>query len=83
MTPEQAAYAVAHKNARPALPASCPLAFSHLMSRCWDPNPRKRLRFDEIVAMLESYQESLTVDPTFFLSFKPVHHNRLLNCFAG
>uniref|UniRef100_A0A804K783 non-specific serine/threonine protein kinase n=1 Tax=Musa acuminata subsp. malaccensis TaxID=214687 RepID=A0A804K783_MUSAM len=71
MTPEQAAYAVAHKNARPALPASCPLAFSHLMSRCWATNPDKRLQFYEIVAMLESYQESLEVDPTFFLSFKP------------
>nr|XP_018685715.1 PREDICTED: serine/threonine-protein kinase HT1-like isoform X1 [Musa acuminata subsp. malaccensis] len=83
MTPEQAAYAVAHKNARPALPASCPLAFSHLMSRCWATNPDKRLQFYEIVAMLESYQESLEVDPTFFLSFKPVQQKNLLNCFVG
>ncbi|CAL9082135.1 unnamed protein product [Musa textilis] len=81
MTPEQAAYAVAHKNARPPLPASCPVAFSRLMHKCWAANPDKRLQFDEIIGILESYEESLRLDPTFFLSYEPVQQQTLLRCF--
>ncbi|KAK3160106.1 hypothetical protein QOZ80_1BG0055250 [Eleusine coracana subsp. coracana] len=93
MTPEQAAVAVALKNARPPLPASCPVAISHLITQCWATNPDRRPQFDDIVAILESYKEALDEDPSFFLSYIPPpmhhhhhhhhhqHHQRLLRCF--
>lgn len=88
MTPEQAAIAVALKNARPPLPASCPLAMSHLISQCWATNPERRPQFDDIVAILESYKEALDEDPSFFLSYIPPplqhqnqHQQSLLGCF--
>ncbi|KAK8655888.1 hypothetical protein V6N13_108453 [Hibiscus sabdariffa] len=71
MTPEQAAFAVCQKNARPPLPSSCPPAFSHLINRCWSSNPEKRPQFDEIVSILETYAESLEEDPEFFKTYKP------------
>ncbi|KAL4362928.1 hypothetical protein GQ457_04G011630 [Hibiscus cannabinus] len=71
MTPEQAAFAVCQKNARPPLPSSCPPAFSHLINRCWSSNPEKRPQFNEIVSILESYAESLEEDPEFFKTYKP------------
>lgn len=57
------------------------MAFSHLIHKCWATNPDKRLQFDEIIAILESYEESLRLDPTFFLSYKPVQQQTLLRCF--
>ncbi|XP_072964888.1 serine/threonine/tyrosine-protein kinase HT1-like [Typha angustifolia] len=81
MTPEQAAFAVAQKNARPRLPPSCPPAFSHLIKRCWATNPDKRPQFEDIVTILESYKESLEGDPAFFLSYKPVQQQSFLTCF--
>lgn len=91
MTPEQAAVAVALKNARPPLPASCPVAISHLIMQCWATNPDKRPQFDDIAAILESYKEALDEDPSFFLSYIPPpphhshhhhhHHQSLLRCF--
>ncbi|KAF5459882.1 hypothetical protein F2P56_019794 [Juglans regia] len=81
MTPEQAAFAVSHKNARPPLPPSCPTAFTHLISRCWSSNPDKRPHFDEIVSILESYGESLEQDPEFFSSFKPSSDHTFFRCF--
>ncbi|XP_058087656.1 serine/threonine/tyrosine-protein kinase HT1-like [Magnolia sinica] len=81
MTPEQAAFAVSQKNARPPLPTACPLAFSHLISQCWSTNPDKRPQFEEIVSVLESYTESLEQDPTFFSTYKPTQHQTLLRCF--
>ncbi|GFZ03732.1 protein kinase superfamily protein [Actinidia rufa] len=69
MTPEQAAFAVCHKNARPPLPSSCPVAFGHLINRCWSSNPNKRPHFKEIVSILDSYAASLEQDPEFF--FRP------------
>ncbi|XP_042436141.1 serine/threonine/tyrosine-protein kinase HT1-like [Zingiber officinale] len=80
MTPEQAAYAVAHKNARPPLPASCPLAFSHLTNRCWARNPDRRPQFDEIVAILESYIESFEADPMFFSSDESIKLRTRFGC---
>ncbi|XP_057416462.1 serine/threonine/tyrosine-protein kinase HT1-like [Lotus japonicus] len=80
MTPEQAAYAVTHKNARPQLPSDCPLAFSHLINRCWSSNPNKRPHFDEIVSILENYTESLEQDPEFFSTYKPRQSNLILRC---
>lgn len=80
MTPEQAAFAVSQKNARPPLPSECPMAFSHLINRCWSSNPDKRPHFEEIVALLESYTESLENDPDFFLSYRPPADRTLLKC---
>ncbi|KAJ6411748.1 hypothetical protein OIU84_008347 [Salix udensis] len=81
MTPEQAAFAVCQKNARPPLPPKCPLAYSHLINRCWSSNPDKRPHFDEIVAILESYSESLAQDPEFLTSYKPPTNHSILRCF--
>ncbi|KAK9681458.1 hypothetical protein RND81_10G003900 [Saponaria officinalis] len=55
MTPVQAAFAVANKNARPPLPASCQPALAHLIKRCWSANPNKRPDFSYIVSALEEY----------------------------
>ncbi|KVH88177.1 serine/threonine-protein kinase HT1 [Cynara cardunculus var. scolymus] len=57
MTPVQAAFAVAEKNERPPLPASCQPALAHLIKRCWTAEPSKRPDFTEIVAALEKYDE--------------------------
>ncbi|BFG32576.1 hypothetical protein CerSpe_188500 [Prunus speciosa] len=81
MTPEQAAFAVSQKNARPPLPSTCPMAFSRLISRCWSTHPDKRPHFDEIVHILERYAESLEQDPDFFSSYKPPSDHTLLRCF--
>lgn len=81
MTPEQAAYAVAQKNARPPLPAACPVALSHLITQCWATNPDKRPQFMEIVSILGSYQQAFEKDPAFFLSYKPVQQQTFLGCF--
>ncbi|KAL4562984.1 hypothetical protein LXL04_027015 [Taraxacum kok-saghyz] len=57
MTPVQAAFAVAEKNERPPLPASCQPALAHLIKRCWAAEPSKRPDFTEIVQALEKYDE--------------------------
>ncbi|GAB2251634.1 hypothetical protein Droror1_Dr00004481 [Drosera rotundifolia] len=80
LTPEQAAFAVCQKNARPPLPPNCPRTLSDLIKRCWAANPERRPHFDEIVSILEFYTESFEKDPKFFSSFRP-HHTRFLPCF--
>lgn len=80
MTPEQAAFAVSHKNARPPLPSECPWAFSNLINRCWSSNPNKRPHFVEIVSILERFTESLELDPDFFTTYKPRPINTILGC---
>ncbi|GAB2289542.1 hypothetical protein Dimus_023851 [Dionaea muscipula] len=80
LTPEQAAFAVCQKNARPRLPRSCPAALRDLVNRCWAANPDRRPHFDEIVKILESYSEAFDKDPKFFSSFKP-HDRKFLPCF--
>ncbi|CAA6665571.1 unnamed protein product [Spirodela intermedia] len=42
MTPEQAAFAVAQKNARPPIRADCPPALGRLITQCWSANPETR-----------------------------------------
>ncbi|KAJ9140334.1 hypothetical protein P3X46_030993 [Hevea brasiliensis] len=81
MTPEQAAFAVCQKNARPPLPPACPVAFSHLINRCWSSNPYKRPHFDEIVSILGRYSESIEQDPEFFSNYKPSSEQTILGCF--
>ncbi|XP_021718944.1 serine/threonine-protein kinase HT1-like [Chenopodium quinoa] len=78
MTPEQAAFAVCQKKARPPIPAECPTALSRLMKRCWSSKPYKRPQFDEIAAILERFLKSFNRDPGFFLSCKP--NGKLLRC---
>ncbi|ONK81320.1 uncharacterized protein A4U43_C01F27780 [Asparagus officinalis] len=82
MTPEQAAFSVAQKNARPPLPASCPKAFTHLINLCWSTNPDKRPQFEDIVSILESYKESFEEDPSFFSWYKPVQNHKLGRCLS-
>ncbi|KAK6123471.1 hypothetical protein DH2020_042792 [Rehmannia glutinosa] len=81
MTPEQAAFAVCQKNARPPLPSSCPTAFRRLIHRCWSSNPDKRPQFDEIVSVLERYAESLEQDPEFFSTYEPPEGCAASRCF--
>ncbi|KAL8197924.1 hypothetical protein R6Q57_030082 [Mikania cordata] len=57
MTPVQAAFAVAEKNERPPLPASCQPALAQLIKRCWEAEASKRPDFTEIVQSLEKYDE--------------------------
>ncbi|XP_062116296.1 serine/threonine/tyrosine-protein kinase HT1-like [Humulus lupulus] len=80
MTPEQAAFAVSQKNARPPLPSACPMAFSHLVNRCWSSNPDKRPHFDEIVSILEGYAEAHEQDPDFFSTYVPSSSYTFLKC---
>ncbi|KAH9776132.1 protein kinase domain-containing protein [Citrus sinensis] len=80
MTPEQAAFAVCQKNARPPVPPTCPKAFSYLISRCWSSSPDRRPHFDQIVSILEGYSESLEQDPEFFSSFIPSPDHTILRC---
>lgn len=83
MTPEQAAFAVCQKNARPPLPSSCPAPLRHLIHRCWSSNPDKRPHFDEIVTILKSYMESLDRDPEFFSSYEPLDDCPRLRCIPN
>ncbi|KAK9090432.1 hypothetical protein Sjap_023609 [Stephania japonica] len=83
MTPEQAVFAVSQKNARPPLPADSPMAFNHLISRCWSSNPKRRPRFEEIVTILENYSDALEQDPMFFSSYKPGQHRASLQCIGS
>lgn len=80
MTPEQAAFAVCQKNARPPLPSTCPVAFRHFINRCWSSNPNKRPHFEEIVNILEGYAASIEQDPEFFLSYSPSNDHILFPC---
>ncbi|KAI3512912.1 hypothetical protein L1887_20234 [Cichorium endivia] len=81
MTPEQAAFAVCQKNARPPLPASCPWAFRGLIKRCWSSKPEKRPGFDEIVKVLEGYAVSVEQDSDFLATYKPGDDRTLFICY--
>ncbi|GAB2269856.1 Serine/threonine-protein kinase ht1 [Dionaea muscipula] len=81
LTPEQAAFAVSQKNARPPLPPNCPAALSNLINRCWATNPDRQPHFDEIVKILHTYSEAFEKDPDFFSSSFKQHHNSFLQCF--
>ncbi|XP_071731672.1 serine/threonine/tyrosine-protein kinase HT1-like [Rutidosis leptorrhynchoides] len=82
MTPEQAAFAVCQKNARPPLPDSCPGAFRQLIKRCWSSKPDKRPGFDEIVRILERYLECVEEDVDFLTKYEP-GNGGLFKCRHG
>ncbi|WOG99492.1 hypothetical protein DCAR_0518844 [Daucus carota subsp. sativus] len=81
MTPEQAAFAVCQKNARPPLPSACPAAFHHLINQCWASNPRKRPDFNKIITTLESFEKSFEQEPDFFSTYKPRKHPTICRFF--
>ncbi|XP_074375948.1 serine/threonine/tyrosine-protein kinase HT1-like [Apium graveolens] len=81
MTPEQAAFAVCQKNARPPVPPACPFVLQHLINQCWASNPRERPDFNKIVTTLESFEKSLEQDPEFFSSYKPSKHQTVRRFF--
>ncbi|XP_076940810.1 serine/threonine/tyrosine-protein kinase HT1-like [Bidens hawaiensis] len=82
MTPEQAAFAVCQKNARPPLDDSCPMAFHHLINRCWSSKPEKRPGFDEIVKILEGYAACVEENPDFLTTYEP-DNGSLFGCDRG
>eukprot|EP00252_Welwitschia_mirabilis_P018011 TRINITY_DN40158_c0_g1_i1.p2 TRINITY_DN40158_c0_g1~~TRINITY_DN40158_c0_g1_i1.p2 ORF type:complete len:538 (-),score=92.25 TRINITY_DN40158_c0_g1_i1:2298-3911(-) len=64
MIPVQAAFAVVHKNARPAIPEHCPPPIQKLMEKCWSQNPDKRPESWQIVKILEQFEHALHTDGT-------------------
>ncbi|XP_074316904.1 serine/threonine/tyrosine-protein kinase HT1-like [Silene latifolia] len=83
MTPEQAAFAVCQKNARPPMPTQCPAQLSRLIRRCWSSKPDKRPHFDKIVTILESYAESYHKDSEFFSNFETSHDRKIFRCLPA
>ncbi|XP_050288378.1 serine/threonine/tyrosine-protein kinase HT1 [Quercus robur] len=83
MTPVQAAFAVADKNERPPLPASCPPALAHLIKRCWAANPSKRPDFSDIVSTLEKYDECVKEGLPLTHHSGLVSRNAILECLKG
>ncbi|XP_009126724.1 serine/threonine/tyrosine-protein kinase HT1 [Brassica rapa] len=59
MNPIQAAFAVVHKNIRPAIPEDCPAVMKALIEQCWSVAPDKRPEFWQIVKVLEQFRVSL------------------------
>ncbi|CAN8248448.1 unnamed protein product [Cochlearia groenlandica] len=59
MSPVQAAFAVVHKNIRPAIPGDCPGAMKALIEQCWSVSADKRPEFWQIVKVLEQFKVSL------------------------
>ncbi|KAG6386889.1 hypothetical protein SASPL_152066 [Salvia splendens] len=83
MTPVQAAFAVAEKNERPPLAASCQPAIAHLIKRCWAVNPSKRPDFSEIVCALEKYDECVKEGLPLTLHSGLVSKNAIIECLKG
>ncbi|KAL0353267.1 UNVERIFIED_CONTAM: Serine/threonine/tyrosine-protein kinase HT1 [Sesamum angustifolium] len=83
MTPVQAAFAVAEKNERPPLVASCQPALAHLIKRCWAANPSKRPDFSEIVRALEKYDQCVKEGLPLTLHSGLVSRNAILERLKG
>ncbi|PSS24635.1 Serine/threonine-protein kinase [Actinidia chinensis var. chinensis] len=71
MTPIQAAFAVVHKNLRPAIPQDCSPAMRALIEQCWSLQPDKRPKFWQVVKVLEQFESSLAHDGTLNLVQNP------------
>ncbi|KAL1826273.1 hypothetical protein ACET3Z_004685 [Daucus carota] len=83
MTPVQAAFAVAEKNERPPIPASCQPALAQLIKRCWAANPAKRPDFSYIVSALEKYDECVKEGLPLTLHSGLVSRNATLERLIG
>ncbi|PIN21299.1 Tyrosine kinase [Handroanthus impetiginosus] len=83
MTPVQAAFAVAEKNERPPVPASCQPAIAHLIKRCWSAKPSKRPDFSEIVRALEKYDECVKDGLPLALHSGIVSRNTIIERLKG
>ncbi|KAJ8751749.1 hypothetical protein K2173_025929 [Erythroxylum novogranatense] len=83
MTPVQAAFAVAEKNERPPLPASCQPALANLIKRCWAANPSKRPDFSSIVSALEKYDQCVREGLPLTSQSTLVTPNLILERFKG
>lgn len=83
MTPVQAAFAVAEKNERPPMPASCQPALAQLIKRCWAANPSKRPDFTYIVSALEKYDECVKEGLPMTLHSGLVNRNAILERLKG
>ncbi|GMN36441.1 hypothetical protein TIFTF001_006017 [Ficus carica] len=83
MTPVQAAFAVAEKNERPPLPASCQPALAHLIKRCWAANPSQRPDFSDIVSVLEKYDECVKEGLPLTYHSRLVSRNAILERLKG
>lgn len=43
---------------RPQIPQDCPNAYKKMMKRCWHADPEKRPTMEDVLAFLDSSQES-------------------------
>ncbi|KAK6133214.1 hypothetical protein DH2020_033050 [Rehmannia glutinosa] len=77
MTPVQAAFAVAEKNERPPLPASCQPALAHLIKRCWAAKPLEASILVKLCA-LEKYDECVKEGQPLTLHSGLVSRNAIL-----
>lgn len=59
MTAVQAAFTVVDQGVHPPIPADCPLALAHIMSRCCDANSDVQPGFMLMVKMLEQACEEI------------------------
>ncbi|KAH7834557.1 hypothetical protein Vadar_017338 [Vaccinium darrowii] len=46
------------QNLRPKIPRCCPSSMANIMRRCWDANPEKCPKMDEVVKLLEAIDTS-------------------------
>eukprot|EP00027_Filamoeba_sp_ATCC50430_P017668 CAMPEP_0168569920 /NCGR_PEP_ID=MMETSP0413-20121227/16440_1 /TAXON_ID=136452 /ORGANISM="Filamoeba nolandi, Strain NC-AS-23-1" /LENGTH=482 /DNA_ID=CAMNT_0008602499 /DNA_START=674 /DNA_END=2122 /DNA_ORIENTATION=- len=60
----QVVFAVATQGIRPTLPSSCPEAFAQLILDCWDEEPQKRPKIDQVLQRLENIEFSSSPPPT-------------------
>eukprot|EP01006_Ploeotia_vitrea_P022552 TRINITY_DN54962_c0_g1_i1.p1 TRINITY_DN54962_c0_g1~~TRINITY_DN54962_c0_g1_i1.p1 ORF type:complete len:777 (+),score=416.56 TRINITY_DN54962_c0_g1_i1:39-2333(+) len=52
---------VVREDLRPHIPSQCPASYKMLMQMCWDPKPTKRPSFRQVIRILQSFQEDLSI----------------------
>ncbi|CAA3022985.1 serine threonine- kinase HT1-like [Olea europaea subsp. europaea] len=45
---------VVYKSLRPEIPKCCPISVADVMKKCWDTDPKRRPKIEEVVQMLEA-----------------------------
>lgn len=53
LSPVEAARAAANRNSRPAIEEKAPTWLKDLLGKLWDPTPKERIAFEEVVKILE------------------------------